>query len=552
MINNAWVENTLASMSVGEKVGQLLCPRIYGHFLSSDADEYLEYVRWIEEYHIGGVEIFGGDVYGAAFLLNRLQAASKNPLLVTCDAETGMGHRIKGTTHLTHNMGLGATGSVQAAYNQGKITAIEGRALGVHVFEGPTVDVNIHPDNPIIAVRSFGDDPEFVAKMGCACIRGVQDHGLIACAKHFPGHGNTNVDSHVDIPVITVPRNIFEKTDLLPFRAAFDAGVMGVMTAHINIPSLDPDSGLPATLSHAVSTGLLREEMGFDGLVISDSLKMDALTRYYPPGEAELMSLLAGTDILLVPFLGEAFETIVGAVENGDLSEERLDASVRRILKAKSWCGLHDNRFTDTGELHRKIGTEASIINDARNLTRSSVTLIKNKSNILPINRENALKILSILYYDHPLEPIGDTFLDEMRQRARGTSRDYYEEGIPDESGNITTITLPCDCDTRIEAEALKKAAESDLVVCAFVYRIIMRRGTPNLRPRAEAFAHRLAALDVPSVIVSFGSPYVMNQVPDADAFVAAYMYSPLVQKAVVEALFGEIGFEGELPVKIG
>ena len=551
MSDNSWVEKTLASMNIGEKVGQLLCPRIYGHFFSCDDEEYLEYVRWIEEYHIGGVEIFGGDVYSAAFLLNRLQTVSKNPLLVTCDAETGMGHRIKGTTHLTHNMGVGATGSEEMAYNHGKITALEGRAIGVHVYEGPTVDVNIHPDNPIIAVRSFGDDPEIVAKMGCANIRGLQDNGMIACTKHFPGHGNTNVDSHVDIPVINVPRDIFEQTDLLPFRAAIDAGVMGVMTAHINVPSLDPDSGLPATLSHSVSTDLLREEMGFDGLVISDSLKMDAITRYYPPGEAELMSLLAGTDILLVPFLGEAYETIVGAVEKGVLSEERLDASVRRILRAKSWCGLHRDRFVDTGELHRKIGAEDSIMNDARNLTRKSVTLVKNENNILPINRENAPNILSILYYDHPLEPIGDTFLDEIRKRARGTSRDYYEEGIPDESGNITTITLPCDCGTQIVEKALRKTAESDLIICAFVYRIIMRRGTPNLRPRAEAFARRLTTLDVPSIIVSFGSPYLINQIPDADAFVAAYMYSPLVQKAVVEALFGEIGFEGELPVKI-
>jgi len=551
MIDEQWIETTLNSMSVEEKVGQLLFPRIYGDFLSEDDETFRNYVSWIEDFHVGGLEIFFSDAYSAAFLLNRLQAVARVPLLVTCDAETGMAHRIRGTTHLTHNMGLGATGSEDMAYQQGRIIALEGRSLGVHVYEGPTVDVNLQPDNPIISVRSFGDDPAFVGRMGAALIRGVQDNGMIACAKHFPGHGNTTVDSHMDLPVIDVPREEFEAVDLRPFRDAFDAGSMGVMTAHINVPSLDPGSGLPATLSYAVSTKLLREEMGFDGIVISDSLMMDAITRYYPPGEAELRSTLAGSDILLVPFLESAFETMTGAVRSGGLPEERLDASVRRILRAKSWCGLDRERFTDVEKLPGRIGTQTEIMESARELTRASVTLVKNEDDLLPLNAAEGKRILCILYYDHPLGDIGGTFLDEMRRRAVGTFRESYFEGIPDESGNIRTITLQCDGDPVFEHAAIRKARDHDIVICAFVYRIIMRRGTPNLRPRAEHFIHRLSGTGVPLAVVSFGAPYVIRQAPDAKAFVAAYMYSPLVQKAVVEALFGEIPFRGTLPVTL-
>ena len=217
MIDESWVEEILAGMSVEEKVGQTLFPRIYGYFLGESDETFLQYVRWIKDLHVGGLELFFGDIYGSAILLNRLQEISDIPLLISCDDETGMGHRIAGATHLTHNMGLGATGNEHMAYLQGKITALEGRAVGVHIFEGPTLDVNINPDNPIIAVRSFGDDPEFVGRMGKAFIRGIQEHGMIACAKHFPGHGNTTVDSHMDIPVIRESRDYLEKNDLLPF-----------------------------------------------------------------------------------------------------------------------------------------------------------------------------------------------------------------------------------------------------------------------------------------------------------------------------------------------
>lgn len=550
MIDNRWVEETLRKMSVEEKVGQVLMPRIDGYFLSADNERFREYADWVEKFHVGGLEIFFSDIYGAAFLLNRLQSLANVPLLVGCDAETGMAHRIAGATHLTHNMGLGATGSERMAYLQGKITALEGTALGVHLFEGPTVDVNVNPDNPIIAVRSFGDDPEFVGRMGAAFVRGVQDHGMIACAKHFPGHGNTDVDSHMDMPVITAPRDVIERTDLHPFHLAIDAGTMGIMTAHIRVPALDPETEYPATLSPAINTQVLRREMGFQGLIITDCMRMDGITKYFPPGEAELQSFLAGSDIILGPFLEQAYETMLEAAESGRLPMERLDDSVRRILRAKTWCDLHETRFTDPAELHYRIGTE-SILREANQIMESSITLLKNDTGLLPIHTEKKPRILSIVYYDHPLGNIGETFQEEMRRRATDTFRQYYQEGLVDESGTVQTITLQCDCDPLLEQEAIARAGNYDIVVCALVYRIIMRRNTPNLRPRAVDFVRRLAETGVPVAAISFGAPYVLKQIPEATSFVASYMYSPLVQKATVRALFGEIPFMGKVPVKM-
>jgi beta-N-acetylhexosaminidase len=550
MIDEEWVEETLRGMTLEEKAGQVLFPRINGYFLSSDDETFLEYERWIEEYHVGGIEIFFGDVCGAACVLDRLQARARIPLLVACDAETGMAHRISGATHLTHNMGLGATGDEHMAYLQGKITAIEGRAIGVHIFEGPTVDVNVNPDNPIIAVRSFGDDPGRVARMGLAFVRGAQDHGMIASAKHFPGHGRTLVDSHMDMPVVDVPREELDRVELFPFREAVKDGVMGVLTAHLRAPALDPDTDYPATLSRAIVTGLLREEMGFDGLVMTDCMRMDGITKYFPPGKAELRSFLAGHDMILGPFLEEAYTAILQAAESGDLPMDRLDSSIRRILRAKSWCGLHENRFVDPGALPNRVAT-LSIREDARRIAEGSITLVKNEGGLLPIASGGKPRILSVLYYDHPLGDIGCVFQEEMRRRASGIAPQYYQEGMVNESGNIQTVTLPYDCDSSLENEVIRKAADYDLVVCALVYRIIMRRNTPNLRPRAAAFVNRLTDAGTPVAAVSFASPYVIRQIPRVRAFAAAYMYSPAVQRAVVRALFGEIPFAGSLPVRM-
>lgn len=551
MIDVNWVDRTLGRMTVAEKVGQLLCPRIDGFYHGNDDETLQKYIHWIHEYKIGGVEVFFGDVYGVANLLNRLQRESDVPLLVSCDAETGMAHRIRGATHLTHNMGLAASGNERIAYLQGKITAIEATALGVHVFEGPTVDVNVDPANPIINVRSFSDDPDLVSRMGSAYIKGLQDHGMIACAKHFPGHGNTAIDSHMDLPVIDVDRETFERIDLAPFRAAIDAGTMAVMTAHIHVPAIGGESRLPATLSHTVTTGLLRETMGFDGLVMSDFLMMDAITRYFPPGDAELECFKAGTDILLGPYLELAHKRIVRAVNDGEVPMALLDTSVRRILTAKSWLDLHDERFVDVKEIPHRVASGRTVLDGAKEIARSSITLLRNRDDVLPIDPDEDQRIMSVIYYDYPGLDVGDVFHEEVRRRVEGGHREAAAEATWTKSDLFHPVTIPCDRERRVEEETLCAAEEYDMIVVALIYRIIMRRGTPDLRPEAVRFLDRLCAVGKPVVAVSFCSPYVIRQLPEAAGFVEAYMYSQPVLKAVVEALFGEIPFTGHLPVAL-
>jgi beta-N-acetylhexosaminidase len=277
---------------------------------------------------------------------------------------------------------------------------------------------------------------------------------------------------------------------------------------------------------------------------------MDGITKYFPPGEAELQSLLAGSDIILGPFLEEAYARILDAARSGELPMERLDSSIRRILRAKAWCGLDENRFVDTGELPYRIAS-ARTRDDTRRIAESSITLLKNEGGFLPLDVSKYRRVLGVLYYDHPLGDIGDAFLNALRRRATGLSAQFYQEGLTNESGNIRTAVLPADCDPRFEEDVIREASSYDAVILAFVYRIIMRRNTPNLRPRAAAFADRLAATGVPVCAVSFGSPYVLGQVPGVRAFTAAYMYSPAVQEAAVRAVFGEIPFAGKVPVKI-
>ena len=551
MIDAGWIDRTLGRMTVAEKVGQLLCPRIDGFYHANDDETLQKYIHWIHDYHIGGIEVFFGDVYGTAYLLNRLQRESDVPLLVSCDAETGMAHRIRGATHLTHNMGLAASGNERMAYLQGKITATEGTALGVHIFEGPTVDVNVDPANPIINVRSFSDDPDLVSRMGAAYIRGLQDHGMIACAKHFPGYGNTAVDSHMDLPVIDVSRDTFERVDLAPFRAAIDAETMAIMTAHIHVPAIDGYSRLPATLSHMVTTVLLRDTMGFDGLVMSDFLMMDAITRYFPPGDAELQCFKAGTDILLGPHLEEAHERIVRAVNDGEVPEVLLDSSVRRILTAKSWIGLHDNRYVDVREIPHRVASGPVVHDGAKEIARSSITLLRDGNNVLPIDVDAGKRVMSVIYYDYPGLDVGDIFHEEIRRRVVGGRRESAAEATWAKSDFFHPVTIPCDRERGLEEEVLNVAGEYDVIVAALIYRIIMRRGTPDLRPEAVRFFDRLCSLVVPVVAVSFCSPYVIKQLPENVCFVEAYMYSEPVLKAVVEALFGEIPFSGHLPVAL-
>ena len=358
-----WVKTTLARMSLDEKIGQMLVPSFESTFIASDSDAFDRLVHLVRDDHVGGFHVFGGsrptpgvllnagyssvtlgDPFEAASVLNRLQAIAPIPLLNTADFEAGVGFRLAGATVFPRNMAFGAAGDEHLAFEAGRVTAVEGRAVGVHVDFAPIVDVNDNPRNPVINTRSFGEDPAAVARLGAAYVRGLQAGGMLATLKHFPGHGNTDVDSHLGLPIIREPRAELDQVELAPFRAGIAAGADAVMIAHIEMPALDPAPETPATLSRPIVTGLLRGELGFDGLVYTDSMSMDAVAKMLPPGEAAVRAVEAGNDVVLhSPDDDAALAAIKAAVEKGEIPEARIAASAERILRAKARLGLYSH-----------------------------------------------------------------------------------------------------------------------------------------------------------------------------------------------------------------
>ena len=397
-------------MTLEEKAGQLLMPWVLGDFAPEGSEGFERIAEAVREDGAGGVIVSVGSPTEVAAKINNLQALAKYPLLVGADLESGAGYRMRGAVFLPNNialggatlfpslMAVGATGDERHAYEMGRITATEARAVGVHLPFAPVLDVNNNPENPVIATRSFGEDPAAVARMGSAFVRGLQDHGAVATGKHFPGHGDTGVDSHVNLPVIRVDRERLDRIELRPFREAIAAGMGAVMSAHVSIPTLTGSISTPSTLSPAVLSDLLRGEMGFDGVIVTDAMDMRAITRGFGAGEAVVLALEAGADIILMPENPRAArESLVAAVRSGRISEARVDRSVGRILKLKEQMGLDRDRFTDVSAIHRRVGIPEHL-DRAREVAEASVTLLRNRRNLLSLRGTRTANVLSVTY----------------------------------------------------------------------------------------------------------------------------------------------------------
>src|SRR6202047_720860 len=389
-----WVEATLRKMTDDEKIGQLLFTTYHGSFTSTDADAYRKMMHDVDDLHVGGfinitqmspLGIIKSQAYPAAVLTNQLQARSKLPLLIGADFERGAAMRLDEGTSFPTAMALAAGGDPADAYTMGKTTALEARAVGIQWIYAPDADVNNNPGNPIINTRSFGEDPGGVAEVVPAFVRGVEENGGLATAKHFPGHGDTASDSHIDLPVIHADRDRLDKLELVPFRAAIVAGVGSVMTGHLSVPSLEPAPNTPATRSPHILTALLRHDLHFQGLVVTDAMDMGGITVRYAPGEAAVRAVLAGVDALLMPPVPDAaFEALQAAVRSGRISTERLDASVRRILQAKARLGLNKNRLVDINAINQNLGSVAWQ-GEAQEISDRGVTLLRDAAHRLPL-----------------------------------------------------------------------------------------------------------------------------------------------------------------------
>lgn len=557
-----WVADTLARLTLDQKVGQLIVPAFETGFLSVDSDAFDRLASLVRDAHVGGFHLFGaseaappvllnqgygttllGQPLAAAFLLDRLQAMSDVPLLNTADFEAGVGFRLSGATTFPRQMAFGAAGDERLVREAARITAIEARAVGVHVNFSPVADVNNNPRNPVINTRSYGEDPARVAAMVAAGVDGAREGGLIATLKHFPGHGDTDVDTHLGLAVIPHDRARLDRVELVPFRAGLEHGAAAVMTSHIELPALDPSPDTPATFSAPIVTGLLRHDLAFDGLVYTDSMSMAAISAIAPPGEAAVRAVLAGADeVLHSPDPMAAFSALRQAVETGRIPRARLDESVRRILRAKAWAGLERTRRIDLEAVPAIVGGRAHAALAAEAAARS-ITLVKDDRHQVPLAVPPDTAVLYLSVLDYPsgwrIAAPGRTFIPELAARW------------PDV--------------TSIEVSDHTPLAELDLVrgmvprYGAVVASVFVRAASGSGRMDLGAEPARLlrdiaqitARTGAPYIVCLFGNPYTATFLSDVPALLLTYDLFDLPEQAAVRAIAGEAPIGGRLPIAL-
>ena len=463
-----------------------------------------------------------------------MQGRAKIPLLIGADFESGTRMRLEEGTSMPSSMAIAATGDSKLAYQAGKLTAIEARAAGVHWIFAPDADVNNNPDNPIINVRSFGENPKNVAEYVAEFVRGVEENGALATAKHFPGHGNVSVDSHLALPVVPHNRDELQTTELVPFRAAIAARVSSIMPGHLAVPALEPDRGTPATLSRATLTGLLRGEMRVRGLIITDALDMGGVASAYPPGEIAVRSVEAGADVLLMPPLPDA--AIAGleeAVQNGRISLKRIDESVHRILEAKARLALNKKRLVDVRRLNHSFG-RPEYKAQALSIADRGVTLLRDSPRLLPLDSTRPVRALLVALSADPDPCPAETLEAEMRPRV-----------------DLLTVLRADARFCRIETLRLPAPESYDVAIAAVFIRVADRKGNVGLPEDQRAFISQLLAAGKPAAVVSFGSPYLIERFPSAKTWVAAFSTNDVSQRAVARALFGQVPIAGKIPVTV-
>jgi len=538
-----WAAATMQKMSVDEKIGQLLFTTYHGVLTPTDSETYAKIVHDVVDLHCGGfinithispIGIEKSQTYATAVLNNQLQAKAKLPLLIGADFERGAGMRLDEGTSFPTAMALAAGGKTEDAYTMGKITALEARAVGIQWIYAPVSDVNNNPGNPIINTRSFGENPARVAQFVGAFVRGVEENGGLATAKHFPGHGDTAADSHIDLPVITADRERLEKLELVPFRAAIEAGTGSIMTGHLAVPAMEPDTNVPATLSPRILTDVLRHELNFQGLVVTDAMDMGGITVRYAPGEAAVRAVLAGADALLMPPVPDAaFEGLQEAVRSGRISIERLDASVRRILEAKARLGLDKNRIVDINAINQKVGSVAWQ-DDAQEISDRGITLLRDTQHLLPLDGTKPSRGLLLAFYADPEPYPGEDLERELKSRF----------------DSVTTLRA----DTRfMSADSLKLPPPDsyDVAILALFVRVSDRKGNVDVPPEQQAFADRVYKAGKPVITLAFGSPYLIERFPQSQTWLAAFGISDVAQISMARAIFGQIPVKGHLPVTI-
>ena len=530
---NVSVDRLIDSLPLRDRIAQLVVPWIAGGYSAFDDAAFTRAVMWVDSLHVGGVIISIGSPLDVAARLNHLQERSPLPLIVASDLESGTTFRLVGGTPFPPNMGVGASGKELDAYEVGRVTAIEGRAVGIHLTFAPVADVNNNPANPIINTRSFGEDPHAVARLVSAAVRGIQEHGMLATAKHFPGHGDTGTDSHIALPVITAPWARFDTLELVPFRAAIAAGVTAVMSAHIALPGLDSGRTRPGTVEPGILTGVLRDSLGFRGLTVTDALNMGALVSSFGPGEAPVLAFEAGADMLLQPAdPAVTIDAMERAVRSGRISEARLNQSVRRILVLKQQLGLFRRRLVPLDSVPDVVG-RADFMASAREVAARSIVLARDSAGVVDSLRAGPRTLTLVAYGDEGSPAAGSSLAAELRARGHRVTL-----------LRLTPASGPASYDSVRSA-----LATSPVAIFAVAIRAAAARGTIGM-PAPLAGLIDSTATARPAVLVSLGSPYIATQTPHIGSFLLAWAANPLSEQAAARALSGA-AITGRLPVRI-
>ena len=565
-----WAQKTLRKLSLEEKVGQLFMVWVRAQFLNVNSPEYLQLRDTMRKYHIGSFAmtvpweppfLYRSEPYEAAELLNRLQAESKLPLLIAADFERGVTMRLRGATQFPHAMAFGATGKTDYAKAFGRITAEESRAVGVQWNFFPDADVNSNPANPIINTRSFGEDPEQVGDLVAAYIRGARTAGMMTTAKHFPGHGDTATDSHLSLARVTGDRARLNSVELAPFRQAIAAGVDAVMVAHVTVPALEPDPNRVATTSPAIVTDLLKHQLGFQGIVVTDALEMAGLTRLYSAdiGQAAVDAFKAGNDLLLIPAdLEASYNAVLEAVRSGEISSARLDASVLKLLKAKASLGLNKARLVDVDALPEIVGKPENLAL-AQQIADDAVTLVRDNGKVLPLKQSGTVK--NGLPYQQVEEVHNRVVAVVLSEDVRTESGRALERALKARVPDANVIYV----DPRIAAamsEAILNAVDQAQVMIAAVY-VVPTAGkamqgvnglTNSVSLNDASGALLQAILDraaAKTAVLAMGNPYVAQDFPAIQNYLCTFSNAGISEISAVKALFGEIAIRGHLPVSI-
>ena len=544
----SWADATLGKLTVRQKAAQLVWPWILGDYVPEGSTEWARLMQLVLEQEVGGFIVSVGAPTEIAIKVNALQRLSRLPLLISADYETGVGFRSReayfvpnaiplgGATNFPFQMALGASRDSALAYELGRITAVEGRALGVHVAFSPVLDVNNNPDNPVIGARSIGEDAKLVARLGAALTRGIEEHGMIATGKHFPGHGDTDVNSHLALPTLLASRGRLDSLELVPFRAAIRAGLGAIMTYHGVVPALD-SSGVPATLSPAILGGVLRHELAFRGLIITDAMDMVGVTQQFGAMEAVKRAVAAGADVLLMPTdTRGAIDAVVAGVKEGRYTVARLDSSVRRLLIVKHRLGLDRRRLVLVDSVHAIVG-DSSHVAFAAKIAEAGLTLVRDSLGQVPLTRLREGRILSITVTPRADLAAGGAFTSTLR---RGVSRLRSELLLSDVDAGAGAV------------DRLLAASDSADVVLVSSYVIQTSTTSSAAAPGGlRTLVQQLVRRGKQPVVLAFGNPYLLREIPDIGAYLVAWGGSSASQVAAARGLLGEAAITGRLPVSI-